>query len=173
MQSLESVNNIVIVVVNYYSRLRHCRWAVDWVGVLMTGTRSGGSGCSIAAPETAKTQLCMACLKTLLPRASARRLMLVDGALLGVRRKTSLSAHNAHARGRVVVFFEVAALLWRVLNLLFLRIRRYQTPLLVIDKVAWITNETLQLSLCGAGCCWRAWESGLGARCSCCAISSR
>ena len=99
MQRWQTVNNIVLVVVCYYSRLRHCRWAVDWAGVLMTGTRSAGSGCSIAAPETAKNQPCMACLKTLLPRASATRLMLVDGAPLGVRLKTSLSAHNAHARG--------------------------------------------------------------------------
>jgi hypothetical protein len=90
------VNNIVLVAGNYYSSLHHCRWVVCWVGELMKATRLEDSDCNIVAPETAKTQPCMACLKMLLPLENAKIRMLADGALLGVRLKTSLRTMRTH-----------------------------------------------------------------------------
>ena len=143
-----TVNNIVLVAGrSYYSSLRHCRWAVCWVGVLTKVTRLEDSDCNIAVPETAMTQLYMACLKMLLPLENAKTRMLADEALLGVRLKTSLRTMRTH--GAKCDAIEVFSTLAGLMMLLAVEVRRDQSiPLLVIAQVAWITNRTVLLALC-------------------------
>lgn len=83
-------NNIVLIVENYYSKMRHCRLAVYWVGDWQRETRLRCSDYS-RAPGTAVNPRYKV-YSTLRPLENAMKLMLVDGARLGVRLKTSLPA---------------------------------------------------------------------------------